>query len=198
MKKILLSVILAGAASSVSFGQGVVVFNTIGGGVNAYVTNQVTGARLSGNGYLAQLYYGAVGESVDSFVSVTNSPARFSTTSPGYILTGSGGGNRNLDLTRPGITAGGSFQFQVRVWEALLGDSFSQALTAWNDPGNANYGKAVLGRSGVFTAVSSATPTDAAKPLTGLTSFGVTIVPEPSVIALGLIGLAALVWRRRQ
>ena len=34
--------------------------------------------------------------------------------------------------------------------------------------------------------------------LTGLQSFGLYVVPEPSIIALGALGLGALVLRRRK
>jgi len=194
MKKLLL-IALGASLSSFAFGQGQIAFLTRGGVVNAPITNGLTGALASGATYMAQLYYGAQGSDPTTFRTFTNAPATFSATLPGYILSASGGGPRTVDST---YAPGAVLSWQVRAWEAVLGANYDTALQTWNSTSDANYGKVVLGKSAVFDAKTSATATEVPQPLSGLTGFSMQIVPEPSVIALGLIGLAALVWRRRQ
>jgi hypothetical protein len=55
-----------------------------------------------------------------------------------------------------------------------------------------------MGKSGIITVVTSANALDTPKPLTGLAAFTLDPIPEPSVIALGAIGLVGLLWRRRK
>lgn len=192
MKRLLLTLGLAGVATQFAFGQGAIVFTTRGGGVDAPVTNIVTGQRV-GAGYLAQLYYGATaGDITHTF---PEAPAGFSTTLPGYILSSSGGGTRFVDTAV--VAAGANTWFEVRAWETALGATWDAAWLAYNDAANALYGKAVLGKSVPIQTITSATALDAPKNLTGLAGFNIVPVPEPSVIALGAIGLLALLWRRR-
>lgn len=196
MKRILLTLVAGFVACSV-FGQGGVVINTRGGGVDARVTDSLTGEFVSGQNYWAQLYYGAAGAAEASLVPVLNAPggtvapvAWFSAgTLPGYILTSTGGGNRYTD---PAVAAPGALtSFQLRAWQATLGTSWEVALGNWSDT-------TVLGKSAIIEVATSANNLDTPKPLTGLAAFTLDPVPEPSVIALGAIGLVALLWRRRK
>jgi len=196
MKRILLTLAAGFLACSV-FGQGGVVINTRGGGVDAQVTDTLTGQLVTGNAYLAQLYYGAPGVAEDAMVAVldapggtTATPAWFTPASlPGYILTSTGGGNRYTD---PAVVApGANTDFQLRAWQASLGATWEAALGAWDST-------TVMGKSGIITVATSANNLDTPKPLAGLASFDLVPVPEPSVIALGAIGLVALLWRRRK
>jgi len=196
MKRILLTLAAGFLACSV-FGQGGVVINTRGGGVDATVTDNLTGQLVTGNAYLAQLYYGAPGVAEDAMVAVldapggsTATPAWFTPASlPGYILTSTGGGNRYTD---PAVVApGANTDFQLRAWQASLGATWEEALGNWDS-------STVMGKSGIITVATSANNLDTPKPLTGLQPFGLDPVPEPSVIALGALGLVALLWRRRK
>jgi len=197
MKRILLTLV-AGLVSLSVFGQGGVVLNTRTGGVLAPVTDRLTGALVAGNGYLAQLYYGAAGAAESSMVpvlagvapSTAGAPAWFSTgTTAGYILGSTGGGNRYTD---PAVAAPGALTaFQLRAWQASLGSTWEAALGNWSST-------TVMGKSDIITVVTSANALDTPKPLTGLAAFTLDPVPEPSVIALGAIGLVALLWRRRK
>jgi MYXO-CTERM domain-containing protein len=200
MKKILLT-LAAGFISVSVFGQGAIVFATFGGGVTAGVTNTITGQRISGPGYLAQLYYGPVGGSEDAMLiaradtagTIPNA-ATFGAAGPvtGYIVSSTGGGNRYVDTSI--VAAGAITAFQIRAWEASLGNNWDAAYALWQS-GPAG---PVLGKSGIVNTITSASPTEAAKPLTGLASFTVSPVPEPGVLALGALGLVAVLWRRRQ
>jgi hypothetical protein len=79
-------------------GQGVVAFNTLGGGVNAPAINLYTEMRVTGNTFYAQLFWaeGNVTDPLSSgFTQVTNPPAFFGTgATAGYITSTTGGGNR--------------------------------------------------------------------------------------------------------
>jgi len=99
------------------------------------------------------------------------------------------GGN----IAIPGVPGGSSAWFQVRVWEASYGANYEAASSAAMAGGRGS----ILGLSNSQNLTTGTlTPTVLS---TGLQSFGVTAVPEPSTIALGLLGLAGLfVFRRRQ
>lgn len=204
MKKIVL--IVAGICASLSaFSQGYVNFSSItSSGVNAPVTNIVTGLRVpTGNTFLAQLYYGAANVTDDStLVAAVNGTAGplanggvsgFS--SPGYIVNSLG---RVLD---PAIVAAGATgTFQVRAWQATLGATWEQAMVNYFG-GSATYDGMVAGKSSLIQVKvnnSLNTPPDLPANLAGLRGFNLVPVPEPSVIALGALGLAALLYRRRK
>lgn len=200
MKRILLTLV-AGLVSCTVFGQGGVIINTRGGGVDAKVTD-VTGADVAGSAYLAQLYYGAPGVAQSAMVAVLNAaapggvtatPANFGTSAAtyGYILTSTGGGNRYTDpaVVGPGLQT----DFQLRAWNAGLGATWEAALAA--APANPTLS---FGFSPVVTIATSANNLDTPKPLVGLQAFTIQPIPEPGVIALGALGLVALLWRRRK
>jgi len=91
--------------------------------------------------------------------------------------------------------------FQVRVWDTKGGTitTWDQALVAWQ-AGN-NY---ALGYSDLFNVPyplgATQSPPNQAPNMQGLTSFNVTTfpVPEPSVIALGVLGAGCLFLLRRR
>lgn len=198
MKKVLLTLV-AGLVSCSVFGQGGIVMNTFGGAVDAPITDAITGQKVVGTAYLAQLYYGPAGAAEASLVAAVGSPggvgvvpapAHFSTAAfPGYILTSTGGGNRYCDPTV--VAPGAVTTFQIRAWQANLGATWEEALGTWS-------ATTVLGKSALIQTITSASAGEAPKPLTGLAGFNLVPVPEPSVIALGAIGLVALLWRRRK
>lgn len=193
MKRILTVAALIGSAAFV-MAQGTINFTTFN---FAPVTNSITGQRVSGAAYLGQLYYGPAGIAsgdIDNpgLVSVADAPKAFGTgATAGFILSAVG--------TVTGIPGGAAGSFQLRAWEAVLGATWEAALAA--APGNT---AAVLGKSRVIqvtTGNPTGTPPTTPASLggaTGLTGFAISPIPEPSVIALGLIGLGVLAWRRRK
>lgn len=200
MKKFLLT-LAAGLISISVFGQGGVVMNTRGTGVSAPATDLVTGQLAAGTGYYAQLFYGAPGVLQDAMLPTLSAPggavapvANFATgTSAGYITTGSGGGNRYVDTAV--VAAGSPGDFQIRAWSAVLGTDWNTAWTTWLSGANPT---AVLGRSAIVSQATSASALVTPPFITGLSAFSLTPIPEPGVIALGAIGLVALLWRRRK
>ena len=83
-------------------------------------------------------------------------------------------------------------QFQVRAWNNDNGNlsTWAAALAS---------GTAEMGYSDIFTVKPGVAPFETPPLLYGLTSFNLTIVPEPKVTTLGLLGiiLATAVWRGR-
>jgi hypothetical protein len=136
---------------------------------------------LSGANFLAQLFYAT---SPTSLTPITDPAAPF--------RTGAGAGywNAGADSTRvlPGITAGSIVFLQVRVWESV-----------WMTYDGAKAGGGFWGDSNVFTVAAGGTPPGGPPltpaPLIGLESFA--LIPEPSTIALGILGAAAVLLRRR-
>lgn len=131
--------------------------------------------------FVAQIYYGAQGAPESSLTPVTSVAARFrpAGTGDGLWL----GGIRTLT----GFQVGDVVTLQVRAWDAAgVGRTYQEAVAA-----NA------YGVSGLFTykvAAGTAIPSD--QYMYGFTSF--SLVPEPSVIGLGLIGIGALFMLRRR
>ena len=153
------------------------------------------GSRVFSNGtpgLRAQLYYGASTANESSLVAVTTAPTTFKNSTSASVGSWFSGG-RTLD----GFTSG-TLNLQVRVWDINLASSF-EAATAL---GVAYTG--LLGASQIFTYTI---PTD---PLASLNLFNMEnfqgfgigqVVPEPSVVALALIGcgifFVSAKWRSR-
>jgi len=101
---------------------------------------------------------------------------------PGYI------GSKTETLS--GIPAGTALFFVIEIWNTADGATFAAAkasgqLNSWGE---------------FLSPTASAIPTAAPNPpgpLTGLTSFPLNSIPEPSTFALAALGAAALVVFRR-
>lgn len=192
MKKLLLVITIAVAAVS-GYAQGVVSINTaIAGGPRA--TNSTTGQPLQLNQptdtYLAQLYWAAgqnMGES--SLIAVTNASATFGTSASlaGFILTSTRGGNRILPVA-------GDVTVQIRAWSANGGGTYEAALAVALGGNPA----VIVGKTTTVNSVATTglnTPGSIVAP--GF-SLAPAVVPEPSSIALGLLGLGAIALFRRR
>ena len=178
MKKLILAV-AAVMVSVAAFAQGQVVFNNkVGSDVNARVLQpDGTGA---GAGFTAQLYGGPEGTAADKLTALTPSTT-FRTSSvnaQGFVNA--------LNVTIPGVAAGGKAAI---VMKAYNGADFASST--------------IKGSSALITiAVGGDTlpPTN----LIGLSGFQMTgtvvtpNIPEPSTIALAVIGAGALLLRRRK
>jgi hypothetical protein len=150
---------------------------------------------ISGTNWTAQLWYGAAGSPMDALQPVTSpqGTVTFRPSGPfdGFIQ------QTAAAATLDGIPFGSVAQLQMRIWDNRGGliTSWAQALAYQQiDPG------LLTGFSDKFTSVVLVPPPDVPPGMTGLTSFSLSSlsVPEPSVIALGTLGLSALLLRRRQ
>jgi hypothetical protein len=185
MKKLLLLACSMLAAVGV-YAQGTVNFANGAAGVNAPINVDVPGGSpapvSTANGpWLAMLYAGPAGTLEGALTStiVSGSPSALGTT-PGYVL----GGARTIT----GIPSGTAAVLQIRAWRSDLGGTYEAALAAQGG----NY----VGRSAPITVTLGGGPTPTPN-MTGLASF-VIPVPEPSSIALGLLGLGAIALIRRK
>jgi hypothetical protein len=141
-------------------------------GIDAKVFKPDGTTPLAGTEFWAQAY---VGTDKGSLAPV-DVPVNFRTGNfVGYVST------KTVTTTFAGGTA---VWVEMRAWEAAGGNSYEAAVAA---------GK-LFGKSEpvqLTVAVAPATPPD----MVGLKSFA--LVPEPSTMALGLLGAAALLLRRR-
>jgi MYXO-CTERM domain-containing protein len=190
MKKLLLlatSLLVAVGA----YAQGTVNFANGGAGVNAPVTNGTTGTMAApANGtFYAMLYVGASGTaSADlSTNGFGGGAALIGSPTAGYFF----GGTRTISTFAPGaaITA------QVRVWSSAAGATWESIAGADSTiRSGAGYATSptfnvTLGGNGI--------------PNPNLVGMGPgfivgPVVPEPSAIALGLLGLGAVALIRRR
>lgn len=91
--------------------------------------------------------------------------------------------------TIPGVAENGSADVRVAAWAVALGATFEAAQAA----GQGGWG---LSDKITVTTGGGLTPPQA---LVGLTGFTIaTIVPEPSIAALGLLGAGLLLIRRKK
>ncbi len=190
MKKLLLLSMLA-LASLTAYSQGTINFASAGAGVNAPATNKTASSggpgpvytRAGGAGFLAQLYVGPASTAAASLTTngISGAPAPFLTgAQAGYFA----GGVRTL----AGIVGGTTVTFQVRAWNS--------SFASW-EAAPATERSAITVPTIQITVVEPPTP---AGNLIGLQGFdiGTTTIPEPSSIALGLLGLGAVALFRRR
>lgn len=152
----------------------------------------VGGVKLDGANYFAQLFGGAKG-TPENTLAALGDPVNFRTgTAAGYISA--------TTVTIPGVGYGAAAVVQMRAWSANGGATWAAASAA------ALANAAVhTGKSGLIDITMPASAVDPNVPgLVGLASFpivssgGTVIVPEPSTMALCLLGAAALLIRRRK
>jgi hypothetical protein len=173
MKKLLVAVV-AVLVSAASYAQGQVNFITVFGSprtVDAPVSRpDGTGA---GAGYTAQLFLLENG-----VYTALTPPTTFRTTSAAASFYVNDPGT---PVTVPGHAPGTTAPLVLRAWETSAA-SFDAAVIKGESPSPAN----------ILLGGGNLPPTN----LTGLAGF--TMVPEPSTIALGVIGGLALLLRRRK
>jgi hypothetical protein len=195
MKKLLL-ICASVVATVAAYGQGTIGFlndaNTTFQ-TNGSTIGQGTGLLRGANQYRIGLYWGPQGTPAGSLTLIA--VATNSSLSGGRFQYGSG----SVDI--PGNT-GQPIAYQVRAWSLALGNSYEAAVAAAAG-GQFGWG----GESPVSQITPTSSSTSPVPPIFGdgtipgqLTS-GVTLiplVPEPSSIALGLLGLGAIALFRRR
>jgi hypothetical protein len=193
-----LAYIVAASALVVSaFGQGSVNVNNRGLTPAQLVTDTAGNNLSTLNGaFVAQLVYGANGSTPATVLGGTM-PFRVSTSS--FVGTWNPGAEGIRTLT--GFDTGAAVAMQVRVWDSAVftsWDAASAALTA-----GSHSVATQAGSSSVFTYTVGAASDPSSQSIVNfrgfqLTAIPVTVVPEPTTIALGALGAAALLWRRRK
>jgi len=180
--------VVASALAVSAFGQGQIDLNNRG----LALVNDAAGKPLTGTSFVAQVWYGASASTLTS--SFAPSPFRASTTTyPGSWNPAGVGGPGALG-TLTGFAPGSTVTLQVAVWDsAIAGVGAAQALSK----------TAGTGLSETFTYAIPADPLAIPGGMEGLKSFnlvagGAPVVPEPTTIALGALGAAALLLRRRK
>jgi len=176
------------AVVSVSVGacaQGTVNFNNSKaalGGPGAPVTCAETGARLGSN-YLAQLW---AGPDANSLAPIGATLAFRDGVGAGFLNT------TGQDTVRviPTVTPGGVATVQIWVWDGSKGATYLDSM----------HNGGATGKSHIFTVTTGGNGEPVALPanLIMLTPFSVSgCVSEPTTLALGALGLGALLWCRR-
>ena len=182
MKKLLV-VAVALLAATGAWAQGSLTFSNGAQGVNAPdFVGAGTAVKAFGPTYAAQLYVAPAGTTDQSLFTAVGSPFAYSTlvAQAGYFFGG--------QYVVPNFATGTTIAVQVRGFNTTQGADFA---TAKNAPG------AEIGFSNIIPVTLGGGQTPDPN-LVGLTSFNIGVVPEPSTIALGLIGAAALLLRRRR
>jgi hypothetical protein len=178
MKKLIaLAAFLAIAASS--YGQGEVAFATRNSlaGINIPV-NLPDGTTGPGPAYSAQLFV----VNGSTLTPVANSLTTFQAPGSGAAAALS----RYVQpvvASVPGSPGGTALTMRIRAWQTS-GGSFDAALTR--------------GESANFSVTLSAAPATPADLPSSIAGFNLVTIPEPSTIALGVLGAAALLIRRRK
>ena len=210
MKKSIAFTLCLGLCAISALGQGAVNFNTRvtgAGGVVAPIYGPVPGsasvsvrgnattnggtanytgaALLAGTGYSAELLGGSSAATLASSLTANGSVTfRTAASFAGFITPPANA------PTYQG--AGGTpFVFQIRVWDNGGGTVNTWALALARQD-------LAKGVSDLIGPINLVEPPGTPNNLVGLTSFSLTVVPEPGVIALGVLGLGALLLRRRK
>jgi hypothetical protein len=179
MKKLLIALAAAFIAVA-SYGQGQVVFaNKVGTTVDAPVTVLNSNPTIGpGDQWSAQLYLQGAGGALTALTPATT----FRKAGTGAAAIADRYWNTiNVDVP---VASGSDATFVVRAWQTSFGTYDAAVGKAW-------------GESAPFT-VTVGGGTLPPSNLTTLKAFTVQVVPEPSIIALGVLGASALLLRRRK
>jgi hypothetical protein len=147
------------------------------------LVRDMSGAPLVGTNYLAQLYYGPLNADPSSLTPVNYQPAPFrpiTHTRPGTWA----GGTRTL----AGFSTGDMIILQVRVWDGTVASSYEgAALLGFGDT-----------QHGVSAPFEYWIPDLSGEESLIETFRGFTLVPEPSVALLGIVGIVGLYLARKR
>jgi PEP-CTERM motif len=200
MKKLLLTAAALLAALDIyAQGSGSLTFTTVGVPNNKRVWVNNTGVvgegtLAAGTAYATALYWGPAGTTDDrNLVQIGGS----TTFLPAGASAGTySGGGRTINYSHSPIN-GEVLSFQVRAWSTADGSSYEQVLAS---------GSGSVGKGAIFqlktkdegnSLETKPNIADAVRS-PGYTGFAITPVPEPSTIALGLLGVGTLLMLRRR
>ena len=158
-------------------------------------TQIYSGGFVIGPRYTAQLWAGPAGSTADQLVLVATTTFR---TQTGTSVAGTVANiPPALSPSVPGVALGEFATFQLRAW-----DNRGGAVTSWTDVLSPQNDLVVIrGVSPVFTppfALGDGSPAFPIPNLQGLQSFNLHLVPEPSALALALLGAGVFLLLRRR
>lgn len=193
MKHIALTLTALLVAAS-AYAQGTLNFaNRVTGVFSAQVTYQgdaTLPAGPAGNNFWGQLYTAAPGGTL----AAVGSPVEFRNDAGiGYITSGG-------SVSVPGVAGGSPAQVQMVAWHKSLGNDYAaakaQGLGGWGESGVITVN---TGGGGTPPAPPANLGVAGGTPANTLQAFQVsTLVPEPSIAALGLLGAGLLLIRRKK
>lgn len=195
MKKILISAAIGLATTAGAFAQGqLTVANFFGAGnaANAIITD-TSSAGLSGTTYYADVFYGAVGTANSALTDLGVAIPFHVGAGAGYLVS--------TGEILP--SSSGNVEVELRVWQSAAGASWAAAtggglgtVATYQGHGGTQWG---IGNSFTINAPVSPTPAPSwAGLVTPLQLTPVVPVPEPTTLALGGLGAAALLLFRRR
>jgi len=156
---------------------------------------QTYAGTLLGTSYSAAIYVGRTAAEVmaNNTPPQVNGMANFRNSTVTGLPTGSLG-TGGFTAAADGIPGGAvGVNYQLRAW-----DNQNGTVTSWTQVMAAG-GLIAAGTSEILVFGAALGSGTASPPLTdGIRSFQLTVVPEPSLIALGALGLGALLLRRRK
>jgi hypothetical protein len=189
MKKFIATV-LSVAALSAAYGAGTIATLSNNSGSTIYPIFAADGTtKLAGTDYKVEVFTYNAGQP-DGFGVMVGS-----TVSPGANFRFNAGSNAEV----PGTNPGGTADLIVRAWDTRTGVDYASAT--------------IRGNSGKFTSDTLGGDPDGDGPLLPITpksmatgaaggfqsfSLSTSVIPEPTTIALGALGAAALFIRRRK
>jgi len=188
MRKLATALLVVCTTAS-AFAQGTVFFaNRLSATDWAKVT--LNGVGVDGVGYSAQLFAGPAGTAAGSLQAVASSLTTFRSGA------GAGAWTAVTDVVIPGVAAGSQAALQVKAWANTGGTLTTYAAAV------------AAGAPNGFSNLMLSNPLGGGNPPTpspNMLGLGVTdplqafaLVPEPSVIALGVLGVVGLLLRRRK
>jgi hypothetical protein len=185
MKKLLLILPMLAAAQQ-GYAQGYVVFASVTQdlSVEKRIADITSSQYLDGT-FVAQLYAGVQG-TIENALTVVDSPVYFLGSPPESL--GEFLGN---ELQISGVGVGSTGTFQVRVWPALYANWTAAYNAALADP------SVHVGKSATFNmatgALNAGTEIASFMPLFSAAQ----LIPEPSAVTLGLLGVGLTFLRRK-
>jgi hypothetical protein len=185
MKKTLIICALSLAASLSSFAQSSVTFANDG---STLIRQPGSTSGVAVGAYRVEMLYAPVSVADAEFTTMAIRLGSDVGISPAAGRFNGGG------RTAPTTTAGSAGKYMIRAWSGAVGSSYDSVVQS---------GSGFVGKSGVMTITGgnpTTTPAGTPTPIVGngFTGFEVSPVPEPSAIALGLLGAGTLLLLRRR
>lgn len=172
-------------AASAAYGQGTVnLSNNVGAKIFPIFAQDGT-TILSGANYSIGVYKAGTTDLLGTGIVNASATGRF---------------NAGTGAAIPGVAAGAKASLVVRAWDNRTGNSWDTATVRGESPAfsTGTLGGDPDGDGPLLPITPIGMVVEGAGGFTSFSLSGVTVVPEPTTIALGAIGAAALLIRRRK